>query len=186
MNGIWFHIGFDFRSIDDEVFKMPKGPIVIQAQPKAKPKSDLYSVYGSPDINYSALYERPPAAQSRSDNQHQHQQRREFQDGREFFLNSALDSRRADTRDYPLLWPPFHLRREQPNGLEPVESHGGGLQMIKPPNRKKKTTEYFYYRWDREWEGRLSSSFIIMSKVIVVGGRIKSIYSSFIFETVLD
>ena len=122
------------------MFKRPKGPIVIPAQPKQEPKNQLYSVYGSPDINYSALYARPPlAAQSRT-------KRIEFADGREFYHNSALDSRSADTRDYPLLWAPNH-RHEKPNALEPVDSHGGGLQMIKPPNRKKKTTEYFYYRY---------------------------------------
>ena len=78
------------RSIDAEVFKRPKGPIVIPAQPKQEPKNQLYSVYGSPDINYSALYERPPAApQSRTTKRINGIRN----DGREFYLNSALDSR---------------------------------------------------------------------------------------------
>ena len=60
------------------------------------------------------------------------------------YQNSALDSRSADTRDYPLLWGNYGKQEE--SALEPVKSHGGGLQMIKPPNKKKKKqTEYFYY-----------------------------------------
>ena len=55
-------LGPQSRSIDDEIFHQPPlappapGPIVIQAEPKKEPKNHGYSVYGSPDINYSALY----------------------------------------------------------------------------------------------------------------------------------
>ncbi len=143
------------RSIDDEVFSQqpPLGPIVIQAEPKKEPANAGYSIYGSPSINYSELYYTnqkskkslpvPPGPHGL------------YQNGREShhgyfqpdFLSSALDSRSADTRDYPLLWGGHN--REEDSALQPVQSHGGGLQMIKPPNREKKTqTQYFYYSDD--------------------------------------
>ena len=60
-------------------------------------------------------------------------------------FHSALDSRSADTRDYPLLW--GHYGREPQSALEPVKSTG--MHMIKPPaKKKKKPTEYFYYSED--------------------------------------
>ena len=56
------------RSIDDEVFH-PAQPrrdqaIVIPAEPKKEPPKQGYSVYGSPDINYSALYTSQPPRNS--------------------------------------------------------------------------------------------------------------------------
>lgn len=124
------------------------GPIVIPAEPKKEPQNHGYSVYGSPDINYSALYYNQPAVKLPT-----HDSPRP--DGRENpylafqrdYQTSALDSRSADTRDYPLLWG-NQLRRKDDSALEPV-SKISGLQMIKPRKKtKKKPTEYFYYSED--------------------------------------
>ena len=56
------------RSIDDEVFHPPQPrrdqAIVIPAEPKKEPPKQGYSVYGSPDINYSALYTSQPPRNS--------------------------------------------------------------------------------------------------------------------------
>ena len=139
----------------------PTRPIVIQAEAKEKPPKSGYSVYGSPDINYSALYT-SPAPQKKSLHSHFPSPSRNnpselgFQlpsslsirdDPREnpLLFHSAADSRSADTRDYPLLW--GHYGREPQSALEPVKSTG--MHMIKPPTKpKKKPTEYFYYSQD--------------------------------------
>ena len=41
-------------------YRREQGPIVIPAEPKKEPPKQGYSVYGSPDINYSALYTSQP------------------------------------------------------------------------------------------------------------------------------
>ena len=166
------------RSIDDDIFHpQPRRDqaIVIPAQPKKEPPKQGYSVYGSPDINYSALYtskppkpphhhlvshhqaqaQVPPAPRHSSQNiisaastephlAGNHGRENPYLAFQRDYQNSALDSRSADTRDYPLLWGNYDKKEE--SALAPVKSHGGGLQMIKPPNKKKKKqTEYFYY-----------------------------------------
>ena len=133
----------------------PSRPIVIQAEPKEKPAKSGYSVYGSPDINYSALYTSPapkkkslPSFKSSiSRNSNPLKFNLPSIDPREnpLLFHSAADSRSADTRDYPLLW--GHYGREPQSALEPVKSTG--MHMIKPPAKpKKKPTEYFYYSED--------------------------------------
>ena len=125
----------------------PTRPIVIQAEPKEEPPKSGYSVYGSPDINYSALYTSPPPKVTTKGASSKFKPPRSHLDPREnpLLFHSALDSRSADTRDYPLLW--GHYGREPQSALEPVKSTG--LHMIKPPaKKKKKPTEYFYYSED--------------------------------------
>ena len=110
------NLGPQSRSIDDEAFHRSKDfvdigpkitePIVIPAEPKKEPKNHGYSVYGSPDINYSALYAtkekiKAPSGSAKAP-QRRHDQLRFLHDGREnplltytrnYKLNSALDSR---------------------------------------------------------------------------------------------
>jgi hypothetical protein len=135
------------RSIDDEVFHHPKGPIVIPAQRKIVAPNHGYSVYGSPHINYSALYHRPPVKLPTHSKPRPDGRENPYLAFQRDYLSSAANSRSADTREYPL----NHGRygQEEVSAFKKLDSHGGGLQMIKPPNRKKKRpTEYFYYSND--------------------------------------
>jgi len=50
-------------------FRREQGPIVIPAEPKKEPPKQGYSVYGSPDINYSALYTSQPSVSSSKNGQ---------------------------------------------------------------------------------------------------------------------
>ena len=45
-------------------YRREQGPIVIPAEPKKEPPKQGYSVYGSPDINYSALYTSQPPSKN--------------------------------------------------------------------------------------------------------------------------
>lgn len=88
------------RSIDDEVFQHNNSPskpppaIVIPAEPKKEPQNHGYSVYGSPDINYSALYSsNQPVKLPTHDKPRPDGRENPYLAFQRDYQNSALDSR---------------------------------------------------------------------------------------------
>ncbi len=112
-------------------------PVVIPATPTNPNKNRPYSVYGSPDINYSRFYSLPPGQapvppvlHGRDDADHA------------YFHASAVESRSADD---------FERRRNFDVGqkTERRRPQGGGIQYIDPPNKAPiDGNDYYYYSDD--------------------------------------
>ncbi|TRY78127.1 hypothetical protein TCAL_15294 [Tigriopus californicus] len=115
----------------DSLFHQPS--LVVPATPKEVKKHHGYSVYGSPDINYSQLYDLP-IHQLPSHNEHLPGSREPPISFHRQAYNSAAASRSADEFN-------------EPSQAKRREGIGGGFQYIEPPNRHK-SNDYFYYTED--------------------------------------
>ena len=147
--------GPESRSIDDDIFNgfpRPKGPIVIPAAPKKKNGVAGYSVYGSPDINYSALYTQPPVQLPTHEEPWPEGRDAPYLAFQRDYLSSAVNSRSADTEEYPFA---DYSGSGSGNGKSSAFQRldvNDRLQMIKPkPKPRKKATEYFFYSDDSEF-----------------------------------
>ncbi len=71
-------------------------PLVIQATPKKQKKTRSYSVYGSPDVNYSKLYDNGGAKDAKSDGDESAFREDAATEFRRNHFDSAVESRAAD------------------------------------------------------------------------------------------
>ena len=110
-------------------------PVVVKATPKEQKKSRSYSVYGSPDVNYSNFYDNPPkkpvvpqpGARRRSDEARREYSARRYPGfSRNSYHDSAVGSRSADGFSNGPRNPPYRPPRQRP-------VRGGGIQYMEPP-----------------------------------------------------
>ena len=150
----------DQRSHVDNPQDIPPRPnVVIAASPQKDYGSKGYSIYGSPDINYSALYDRPAVKLQTHDSPKPNGREEPYLIFQRDYFNSANSSRAADDGKFEqqlLLSPQLaKLARKDPrftNRNRPIGPRidlgggGGGIKYIDPPNRKQ--NNYFYYSED--------------------------------------
>ena len=123
------------RKSHDELF-----PVVIAAEPTRDLKEHAYSVYGSPNIDYSKLYSLKGVKLATHNEP--------LDDGRESpylafqrdYFNSASASRSADPIEFPTI-----------NEARSRSDHLGGIRYIDPPNRENPATNYYYYSDDSDY-----------------------------------
>ncbi|XP_040569009.1 uncharacterized protein [Lepeophtheirus salmonis] len=118
-------------------FVSPSVPVVIRAERKINADKGKYSVYGSPDINYSQYYKNPPKSGEGLLPEEQLIAHADFQ--REYY-GSAVESRSAD----PYQELSFFRNEDRSSSLP--QRFGGGLQYTNPP----KTDTYRYYFADEK------------------------------------
>jgi len=149
------------RSIGDNNRKPPARPnVVIAAEPQRDFGSKGYSIYGSPDINYSKLYDQAPVKLQTHDSPKPNGREDPYLIFQRDMYNSANSSRAADDGKFEqqlLLSPQLaKLARKDPrffNRNRPIigpridlGGGGGGIKYMDPPNRKP--NNYFYYSED--------------------------------------
>lgn len=147
----------DQRSHFDNNYTPPAKPnVVIAAEPQKNYGSKGYSIYGSPDINYSKLYDQPPVKLPTHETPKPNGREEPYLIFQRDYFNSAKGSRAADDGKFEqqlLLSPqlaklarkdPRFSDRNRPLGPKvDLGGGGGGIKYIDPPNRK--SNDYFYY-----------------------------------------
>ena len=150
----------DKRSHADDSQSHPRRPnVVIAASPQKDYGSKGYSIYGSPDINYSALYDQPAVKLQTHDTPKPNGREEPYLIFQRDYFNSANSSRAADDGKFEqqlLLSPqlaklakknPRFANKNRPFGPRiDLGGGGGGIKYIDPPNRKQ--NDYFYYSED--------------------------------------